>query len=48
MYIAGIVTHIRTVGNYVHRDEMFTSSSGIDLSLEQQGTISTTTSSVKL
>jgi hypothetical protein len=48
MYIASIVTHIRTVGGYVHSDEMLTSSSGIDLSLKLQGTISTTTSSVKL
>ena len=45
-YIARIVTHIITVGSYVHIDEfrVFASSRGIDFSLKLQGTIATTTS----
>ena len=48
MYIAWIVTHNRTVGSYLHRDESFTGSTGIDISSKSQGTIFTTASSVKL
>ena len=48
MYIARIVTHPITVGNYLKFLEVFSLSSGIDSSANFPGTIFTTTSSVKL